>query len=140
MKVESGVWNGKALNEAKRVKKEWWVLLLLVACFSCSGKQDPFFGRWTVEKVNVEFREDLATPEMVRQYGELEKGNVIEITADSVLTLISSGDTATGHCTLRGKQLYHNGTGLGRFEGGKIYTETATPLGAISVIYQKEKP
>ena len=127
-------------SELKWRMEKWLMLLLLAACFSCTGKQDPFFGRWTVEKVNVEFNEDLVTPEMVRQYGELEKGNVIEISSDSVLTLISGGDTTRGHCSLIGKPLYHNGTRRGRFEAGKIYTEAATPLGAINVIYQKEKP
>ena len=45
-------------------------LLLLFA--SCAPKDDPFFGRWTVDKVNVDFDADWATPEMVRQYGKGE--------------------------------------------------------------------
>ena len=78
------------------------LLLLLVA--SCH-RDDPFIGRWKVEKVNVDFNEQIATPEMVRQYGELEKGNVIEISKDSVLTFVSDGDTVRGRkCIARGSR------------------------------------
>ena len=113
---------------------------MIIVCWlsSCVGRQDPLIGRWSVEKVNVEFNENLATPEMVRQYGELEKGNVLEIRADSVLTLVSGGDTITGRCSLKGKQLFCEGRFFGRLEGGKIHTHAQTPLGTIGVIYTKK--
>lgn len=114
------------------------VLLLVGWLSSCVGRQDPFVGRWTVEKVNVEFREDLATPEMVRQYGELEKGNVLEIGADSVLTLVSGGDTLRGNCSLKGGQLILDGRRWGSYERGRIRTETPTALGTVEVIYIKK--
>ena len=136
--MESGTAKPSTMRSELKWRVERWVmLLLLVACFSCSGKRDPFFGRWTVEKVNVEFNEDLATPEMVRQYGELEKGNVIEISADSVLTLISDGDTLRGVCTLKGTKVYLDGKPFGRYENGILQTESNTPLGGILVIYKK---
>jgi len=90
-----------------------------------------------VEKVNVEFKEDGVTPEMVRQYGELEKDNLLEIGKDSVLTLISGGDTLQGRCSLQGGQLLLEGNSLGRYEHGRIETETVTPLGTVKVIYSK---
>ena len=133
MKVESGT----AKPSTMRSELKWLMLLLVAACFSCTGKQDPFFGRWTVEKVNVEFNEDLATPEMVRQYGELEKGNVIEISKDSVLTLISDGDTLRGVCSLKGTQVFLDGKPFGRYENETLQTESQTPLGGIRVSYQK---
>ena len=110
------------------------LLLLLVA--SCH-RDDPFIGRWTVEKVNVDFNEQIATPEMVRQYGELEKGNVIEISKDSVLTFVSDGDTVRGRCSLKGNQILWEGKSFGRYENGWIETETRTPLGNIKVVYRK---
>lgn len=109
----------------------------LLSLCACVGGHDPFFGRWEVEKVNVDFNEQIATPEMVRQYGELEKGNVIEIGRDSTLTFISDGDTLKGTCSLRGTQIYCNGKPFGRYENGQIETETATPLGKIVVKYRK---
>ena len=114
-------------------------LLLLVLLCACTGKQDSLIGCWTVEKVNVEFDETKSTPEMVRQFGELEKGNVIEITKDSVLTLISEGDTLRGKCSLHGTRLTCDGVLFGRYEKGQIETQTATPLGKIIVRYGKEK-
>lgn len=93
-------------------------------------------GRWTVEKVNVEFNEQIATPEMVRQYGEMEKGNVIEISKDSVLTFISEGDTLRGKCSLSGTQLFCDGKVFGRYEK-QLITESNTPLGKVIVYYRK---
>lgn len=113
------------------------LILLLFLC-ACTGKQDPLIGRWTVEKVNVEFNEQIATPEMVRQYGELEKGNVIEIAKDSIISLISEGDTLRGKCSLSGTQLFFDGKVFGRYENGQIETDVVTPIGVIKVLYFKK--
>lgn len=113
------------------------VFLFLFLFSSCHRDNDPFIGRWTVEKVNVEFDETKSTPEMVRQYGELEKGNVIEISKDSVLTLISDGDTLRGKCSLRGQSLYCQNVLFGQFKNGVILTETLTPIGKVKVSYKK---
>ena len=113
-------------------------VMMLVMLSSCHCNKDPFFGRWTVERVNVEFDENKSTPEMVRQVGALEKDNVLEISQDSMLTLIMDGDTISGRCSLRGTQLFREGKYWGRFEGGKIYTETMSPLGKIEVVYSNQ--
>ena len=85
----------------------------------------------------MEFNEHIATPEMVSQYGELEKGNVVEIASDSVLTFISDGDTLRGQCSLRGTQLYCDGKLFGQIDNGVLVTENPTPLGKIRVVYRK---
>lgn len=110
-------------------------MLLLLS--SCHRHSDPLIGRWTVEKVNVDFNENKATPEMVRQYGDMEKGNVIEISKDSVLTFISSGDTLRGKCSLMGSQLFCDGKLFGSLEGGKMIAKNKTPIGTIEVVYVK---
>ena len=112
------------------------MMVLLIA--SCQQKRDSFFGRWTVEKVNVEFDVTKSTPEMVRQYGELEKGNVIEISKDSVLTFVSDGDTLRGKCSLEGTLLTCDGVAFGRYENRHIETRTTTALGEIIVSYRME--
>ena len=109
-------------------------VLLLASCHRIS---DPLIGRWTVEKVNVEFDENKATPEMVRQYGDMEKGNVIEIGQDSTLTFISDGDTVRGKCSLKGSQLFCDGKLFGGLEDGKLITQNKTPIGTIEVVYLK---
>ena len=119
---------GKALGVA---------LLLLFIATACHRHTDPLVGRWTVDRVNVEFDESKITPEMVRQYGEVEKGNIIEIGKDSTLLFISDGDTLKGKFSLNGAQLNVEQNPFGRFEDGKIETETVTPLGVIKITYRK---
>ena len=111
--------------------------LLLLLFVSCQPKEDPFFGRWTVDKVNVDFDADWATPEMVRQYGSMEKNNVIIISPDSLLTLVMDGDTMQGRCLLRGSQILCDGEPWGVFEEGVIKTETFTPMGYLKTSYVK---
>jgi len=113
------------------------MLLSLLAFASCHRHEDPLIGRWTVDKVNVEFDEYQSTPEMVKQYGELEQDNVIEISADSLLTFVSQGDTLKGRCSLRGGLLYRDSEPFAQFRDGKLITESATPLGKITVSYEK---
>ena len=113
------------------------VILFAFLFFSCYRSNDPLIGRWTVEKVNVEFDEHIATPEMVKQYGEMEKDNIIEITQDSTLVFISEGDTLKGRCSLIGGQLLWDGKPFGRYENGMIQTESSTPMGKIIVAYSK---
>ena len=109
------------------------IYLLLSSCH----RDDPFIGRWTVEKVNVDFNEQIATPEMVRQYGELEKGNIIEISKDSLLMFIADGDTMRGQCSLKGSLVLLDGKPFGRYENDLIQTEIPTPLGKVKVTYKR---
>ena len=120
----------------KRLLAIGLVLLLLEACTS---KQDPFIGRWTVDKVNVDFDADGTTPEMVKQMGAMEKDNVLIINPDSVLTLIMDADTMRCRCSLRGSQILCDGQPWGRFENGTIKTETLTPMGYVRTLYKKSE-
>lgn len=115
----------------------WFLAVISLLLASCTTTEDPFFGRWTVDKVNVEFDENGTTPEMVRQFGAMEKNNIVIITADSVLTFVVEGDTMRGRCSLRGSQILCNGEPWGKFEDGVIKTETSTPLGSVKVLYKK---
>lgn len=110
------------------------MVLLLV---SCTHQEDPFFGHWTVDKVNVEFDADGTTPEMVRQIGAMEKNSEVIITADSMLMQVVEGDTMRGVCSLRGNQILCDGEPWGVFEEDVIKTETFTPLGVVKASYHK---
>ena len=120
------------------MKQRFALSMLFIVFMSACHRDDPFIGRWTVEKVKVDFNEQIATPEMVRQYGELEKGNIIEISKDSVLTFIADGDTLRGECSLQGTQILLDGKSFGRYENGTLQTESHTPLGDVKVIYKRE--
>ena len=111
------------------------IMFLLLS--SCHRNNDSLIGRWTVEKVNVAFDENIASPEMVKQLGEMEKGNVIEIGNDSTMMFISDGDTLKGKCALRGSQLFCDGRLFGLINEGTLVTETSTPIGKMSVYYKK---
>lgn len=111
--------------------------MMMLFLISCNSHRDPLVGRWTVEKVNVEFDENKSTPEMVRQYGEIERGNMLEISKDSILTFITGDDTLRGRCSLQGESLYCNGILFGKLKDGLLTTKTSTPIGEIEVIYKK---
>lgn len=111
--------------------------IVLLSLASCKPKEDPFFGHWKVDKVNVDFDVDWATPEMVRQFGMMEKTNEVVISADSVLTLIMDGDTMQSRCSLRGNRILCDGEPWGWFEEGAIITETSTPMGYVKASYRK---
>ena len=119
------------------MKRTFLILSSLLLFAACGPKGDPFFGRWTVDKVNLEFDEEWATPEMVRQVGAMEKNNVVIISADSLLTLVNEGDTVQYRCSLRGNQILCDDEPWGRFEGGVIKTETSSPMGSVKVSYKK---
>lgn len=127
------------LHKLFSARRALLVALMVIMLSSCHRNNDPLIGRWTVERVNVEFDEKKSTPEMVRQYGEVEKGNVIEISKDSVLMFISEGDTVKGRCSLQGRQLFLDGEAFGTIEAGFLTTESSTPLGKVRVTYRKKK-
>ena len=122
------------------MRKALVIGLVSLVLASCAPKDDPFFGRWTVDKVNVDFDADWATPEMVRQFGTMEKDNVVIISADSVLTLVMDGDTMQSRCSLRGSHILCDGESWGLFEEGMIRTETVTPMGNLKTTYRKSAP
>ena len=119
------------------MKRVFFIGLASLLFAACTPKDDPFIGRWTVDKVNVDFDADWATPEMVRQFGTMEKSNVVIISADSVLTLVMDGDTMQSRCSLRGSQILCDGEPWGWFEEGIIKTETFTPMGYVKASYRK---
>lgn len=142
---------GTALEGRERLRTEcverrapqrgatWLALLALIFLVACTGKNDFLIGHWTAEKVNVDFDENIATPEMVRMFGEIDKQNTIEIAKDSLLTFISDGDTLRGQASLVEQELFLDGKPFATFHDGKLVTENVTPLGKVTVRYSKTK-
>ena len=55
------------------MKKHILVLFSLIALLAaCTQKPDTLIGDWVADKVNVQFDENHATPELVKQIGEME--------------------------------------------------------------------
>lgn len=122
------------------MKKQILLLLGLIATlFSCNQNQDTLIGTWTVDKVTVQFDERQSTPELVRQIGEMEKGNVVSIGSDSTLVFKGLDTEWQGRISLNHDgTLMCNGTSFGTWKDGQIVTQTDSPLGEVVVVYRKK--
>ena len=96
-----------------------FLLVLAITLCACTSKTDPFFGTWTVSKVNVQFDEQLSTPELVKQVGEMEKQNVIKISSDSILTFKGLDIEWQDRISLKNETLLRNGAVFGTWKTGK---------------------
>lgn len=87
----------------------------------------------------MQFDENRATPELVKQIGEIEKQNRISISTDSILVFSHQDGKMQGRMTLD-KQgvIMCDGQKFGLWKEGKVVTETPSPLGIIVITYQKE--
>ena len=111
-------------------------LFLLAAC---TQKPHSLIGTWTVDKVNVQFDENRTTPELVKQIGEMEKGNRIHISSDSTLVFTMLDNETQGRMTIDQQGvIYCDGERFGLWKDGTIVTTVSSPLGEITVKYQKE--
>lgn len=106
---------------------------------SCRHNADPFIGRWTVDKVNVQFDEQHSTPELVKQIGEMERQNVLTISSDSTLNFKGLEESSQGRLSLKGDgTLLLDDAVFGQWKEGRIVTRTGSPLGDIVVTYRKK--
>lgn len=120
------------------MKKGIFHLLALTTLFSaCTPKTDSLIGTWTVSKVNVQFDEQLSTPELVKQVGEMEKQNVIKISNDSILTFKGMDIEWQDRISLKNETLLRNGAVFGSWKNGEIVTRSGSPLGEVVVVYRK---
>lgn len=110
---------------------------ILLSCLGCQRNNDTLTGTWEAEKVEVEFDEQLSTPEIVKQTGIIEKENELLVAADSTLTFISHGDTIKGSFSVRGTQILFSGEAFGNLSENRIITNESTPFGKIRVTYRK---
>ena len=115
-----------------------FLLALAITLCACTPNADPFFGTWTVSKVNVQFDEQLSTPELVKQVGEMEKQNVIKISSDSILTFKGLDIEWQDRISLKNETLLRNGAVFGTWKNGEIITRSGSPLGEIIIVYKKE--
>ena len=112
---------------------------LMSGLFGCAPQSDSLVGEWKPDKVNVRFDESRTTPEMVRQTGELERQNRINISKDSLLVFKSQDTELCGRLTIDANgTLFCDGSLFGQWKEGQIITSTPSPLGEIVVSYRKE--
>ena len=121
------------------MKKNFFFLLIFAAALmGCHHPKDSLIGTWAVSKVNVQFDEQLSTPELVKQVGEMEKQNVIKISSDSILTFKGLDIEWQDRISLKNETLLRNGAVFGTWKNGEIVTRSGSPLGEVIVVYRKE--
>lgn len=133
--------------------KRLFVLSGLVLAFafvltSCGGSpESKLVGTWKAMKVETDFDEQYTTPEMLRQVVEMQKETYFKIIDDSTLIIVSPGNTHETKWTLDSKDntiayFFEDSPGLnnklGTLNSGKIVSESTTPLGKITIYYEKE--
>jgi len=124
------------------------VLSLMLVISSCGGTpESKLVGTWKAQKVETDFDEQYTTPEMLRQVVEMQKETFFKIINDSTLIIVSPGNTHETSWELdpsdksisyvfEGNASYLNKLGI--LSEGKIISESKTPLGVITIYYEKE--
>lgn len=130
------------------VKLSGLVMVLAIILSSCGGSpESKLVGTWKANKVETDFDEQYTTPEMLRQVVEMQKETYFRIINDSTLIIVSPGNTHETMWTLDKKDntiayFFEDNPGLnnklGTLESGIIVSETTTPLGKITIYYEKE--
>jgi len=125
-------------------------LIAVVVLFmtSCGGTaESKLVGTWKAQNVETDFDEQFTTPEMLRQVVEMQKETYFKIIDDSTLIIMSPGNThetsweldsndQTISYVFEGSSSFLNK--LGTLSDGKIVSESKTPLGVITIYYEKE--
>ena len=106
---------------------------------ACEPMPNSLIGTWRVDKVNVRFDENRVTPELVKQIGEMERGNALSISADSILVFKGADETLKGKLSLTGDStMLVDGKVFGVWEKDRIITKTTSPLDEVVIYYNKE--
>lgn len=126
-------------------------LVLFVATIlisSCtSTPESKLIGTWKAQKVETDFDESKTSPEMISQVVEMQKQTYFRMINDSVMTIISKNDTHEAKWQYDKKDQYvtyfFNGMNgipsvLGKFDNDIIVSESKTPMGKITIYYEKE--
>lgn len=109
----------------------------LVLC-ACEPEHDSIIGIWTVDKVSVQFDENRSTPALVKQVGEMERGNTLSIGEDSTLLFKGTDEQWTGRISLVNDSVLRcKGRDWGIWKDGRIVTTTTSPLGEVVISYKK---
>jgi hypothetical protein len=126
------------------------VLSLLSVIYACnSNPKSKLIGTWKAEKVDINFNEQLASPELIRQVGLENKEVFFKIQNDSMMLLYISASSDPQNLFWfldeKGESIHYaykkddlNPIELGKMMDGKIVAESSTPLGTIKTTFAKE--
>ena len=132
------------------MKKIFFSLLtvsLVIFLVSCGGsKASKMIGIWKVADVKTDFNEMEVTPEMLSQVIEMQKQTYFRIVDDSIMAIISNNNTHEAKWMINDEtnevSYFFSGSAspnvLGSLVDGKIIHESETPLGTMTIVYEKE--
>lgn len=132
----------------KLLKLSGLMFALAIIITSCGGSpESKLIGTWKAQKVETDFDEQYTTPEMLRQVVEMQKETFFKIIDDSTLIIMSPGNTheTTWKLDPEDQSITYSFDGdpnylnkLGTLTVDKIVSESKTPLGIITIYYEKE--
>jgi len=138
-----GELNTKIMNKVLAVG----VSVLMFWLISCSSPQSKLEGTWKVKKVETNFDEQKVSPETLKQVVEMQKEMYFRFLNDSAMIIISNDNTHEAKWKFDKDDntiyFYFPGmetslTKLGVYLDNEIVAETNTPLGKITIIYEKQ--
>lgn len=129
------------------MKKIFIAGIVLLGMISCSSPESKLVGTWKVSNVETNFDEQKVSPEMLNQIIEMQKQTYFRIINDSVMIIISNDnshetkwvfneDDSTITFFFEGMETSPNKLGI--YISPEIISETNTPLGTMTVHYEKE--
>ena len=127
---------------SRHILRKFLEILAIFALFSCS-RSSSIIGTWTVEKINFEFDERKSTPEMIQQLGEIERHNTLIFKNDSIVHINMAAIDADYHYqiskdgTISLKPSDHLISNIS-LNQNVINTETETPIGMMTITYEKK--
>jgi len=125
-------------------------ILIAMVLFSCqSSPESKLIGTWKVAEVKTDFDESRTTPETIKQVVEMQKQTFFKIVNDTVMVIISTGNTYEAKWKLNPED--HSITytfdewndhiipsKLGVYKDNQIITETKMAMGKMLVYFEKE--
>ncbi|MBN2639396.1 MAG: hypothetical protein JXR65_09980 [Bacteroidales bacterium] len=129
--------------------KNFWIPAVLMLFFfsSCSSQGSKLKGTWKVSNVETHFEVQNLPPNVIQHVKDEQKKISFRIVSDSVMVLMLDNNTHEAIWKMDPKthviKYYFSNqkdliNTLGTFKGNEIISESNTPLGKITVVFEKQ--
>ena len=125
-------------------------ILLAMVMVSCQNSpESKLIGTWKVVDVETDFDANRTTPQMIKQVVDMQKQTFFKIINDSVMVIISTGNTYESKWKLNPEDQSISYTfddwdenttpfTLGIYDGKQIVSESEMAMGQMIVHFEKE--
>lgn len=132
----------------KNMKNFWIPAVLLLFFFSsCTSSESKLIGTWKVVNVETHFNTNNLPPNIIQHVKDEQKKISFRIVSDSVMVLMLDNNTHEAIWKMDPKthviKYYFSNqkdlvNTLGTLKGNQIVSESNTPLGKITVVFEKK--